>query len=137
MMGIPEDEAISGRRQRNDGFVKTREWQQQDPSPVTLPYATAASEFLYGQGVVTAALRAQRRHFHRLYMFSQSRGRGYSTKDKEMEALAQKLDVPVEKIGPERYRMLDKMSEGRPHNVNFWAFESASRSIHYSCANLH
>ena len=88
-----------------------------DPDPLVLPYTTPASEFLYGRGVVTAALRAGRRKLYKLYIY-QSQGRKNEEGDMQMRKMAVNLGVPVEKIGAERYRILDKMSEGRPHNVS-------------------
>lgn len=93
---------------------------QQDPEdtePLRLPYTTPASEFLYGHSVVTAALRARRRKLYKMYIY-QSAKRGDEKKDLDMRKMALDLDVPVERVSFDRVRMLDRMSEGRPHNVS-------------------
>ena len=121
-----EDEGAFGRTKRLEGFTPMQRFRDQDSSPFNIPYTTSASEFLYGQGVVTAALRARRRQFYKLYMFQQPKRKEYEGKDQEMKAMAFKAGVRVEKIGPERFRMLDKMSEGRPHNVRLLSIEGGS-----------
>ena len=99
-----------------DDIQEIQEIRQQDSEPLVLPYTTPASEFLYGHGVVTAALRARRRKFYKMYIY-QSQGRK-NEKDTQMREMAVDGGVPVEKVRAERYRLLDRMSEGRPHNVS-------------------
>lgn len=88
-----------------------------DIEPLRLPYTTTASEFLYGRSVVAAALRAQRRKFYKLYIY-QSPKREADKNDLEMRKMALKLSVPVERVSFDKLQMLDRMSEGRPHNVS-------------------
>ena len=102
-------------RPRTWNYDNSKANRQQDSDPLVLPYTTPASEFLYGYSVVTAALRARRRKFYKMYIY-ESQGRK-NERDMQMRGMAADVGVPVEKIRAERYRMLDKMSEGRPHNV--------------------
>ncbi|KAI3398196.1 hypothetical protein diail_9673 [Diaporthe ilicicola] len=90
---------------------------RRDNGPVSVPYATAASQFLYGTSAVEAALRAGRREMYKLYIY---RGKGRSVrameKDQLLAALARKLGVKVEYLEEESLPMLNKMSDSRPHN---------------------
>ncbi|KAL1878169.1 hypothetical protein Daus18300_002085 [Diaporthe australafricana] len=97
-------ERAASKPRRNDG-------------PVSVPYATAASQFLYGTSAVEAALIAGRRKMYRLYIY---KGKGRSAraleKDESLAALARNLGVRVEHLQEESLPMLNKMSESRPHN---------------------
>ncbi|KAI7494192.1 hypothetical protein KC367_g8188 [Hortaea werneckii] len=84
--------------------------------PLSIPYSTAASEFLYGSNVVLAALRAKRRKIHHLYVsrgaqdrFSESAGTIRNILD-----LARRNEVPIQ--ADASIKLLDKMSGDRPHN---------------------
>lgn len=86
--------------------------------PISIPYTTTASEFLYGTSVVEAALRSQsqpRRKLYKLYVYV-GENRENEDKDASMQRLARKNDVEVVRVAGEWVRMLDKMSGGRPHN---------------------
>ena len=91
--------------------------QREDPDALTLPYTTSASEFLYGQTVVTAALRARRRQLYKLYMVGHAPGRKPDQSYVEIEGMAHKAGIPIQKVQARLRRVLDKISEGRPHNV--------------------
>lgn len=98
------DDAKAWKPRRNDG-------------PVSIPYATAASQFLYGTSAVEAALRAGRRKMYKLYIY---KGKGRSTraaeKDRILGDLARDQGIRVEYLEEASLPMLNKMSESRPHN---------------------
>jgi 21S rRNA (GM2251-2'-O)-methyltransferase len=84
-----------------------------DPGPDSLPYTTAASDFIYGYSSVLAAIKANRRKFYRLYVSQ----RGMSRDAILASARAANLrDITVH-VGDEYARAMDKASSGRPHNV--------------------
>jgi 21S rRNA (GM2251-2'-O)-methyltransferase len=80
--------------------------------PETLPYSTAASEFIYGHSSVVAAIKANRRKFYKLYVHS----RGASRDGLMSQIRAHKLFAITEEVGDEYMRAMDKASSGRPHN---------------------
>lgn len=84
--------------------------------PVTVPYTTPASEFLYGTSVVSAALKFSRRKFYKFYSYS-APDRVNHGQDQAMRNLARSKGVEVMQVEGEWLRLLDKMSTGRPHNV--------------------
>ncbi|KAH9863987.1 hypothetical protein J1614_009920 [Plenodomus biglobosus] len=80
--------------------------------PESLPYTTAASEFIYGHSSVLAAIKANRRKLYKLYVHSQRGGRdGFMAKVR-----AHKLFEITNEVGDEYLRAMDKASTGRPHN---------------------
>lgn len=96
--------------------------------PISVPYTTAVSQFLYGKSVVQAALQGGRRKLYKLYIY---RGRTVEArktregiyKDKEarsqeyaIERLAKAKGVQVVILGDDGLRLMDKMSGNRPHN---------------------
>jgi hypothetical protein len=89
-----------------------------DPGPDSLPYTTAASDFIYGYSSVLAAIKANRRQFYRLYVNQ----RGMSRDVVLASAKAAKLrDITVH-VGDEYSRAMDKASSGRPHNVRLLTY---------------
>lgn len=86
--------------------------------PVSVPYTTPASEFLYGTSVVSAALKSSRRKFYKFYSYSAPDRANYG-QDQAMRNLARSKGVQVIQVEGEWSRLLDKMSTGRPHNVCF------------------
>ncbi|KFY56961.1 hypothetical protein V497_05852 [Pseudogymnoascus sp. VKM F-4516 (FW-969)] len=86
--------------------------------PVTIPYTTPASEFLYGTSVVEAALNSRANPRRTLYKFYIYRGanRESEEQDRTLARLARKQDIPVEFVTDDWLRRMDKMSAGRPHN---------------------
>ncbi|EMD93236.1 hypothetical protein COCC4DRAFT_49197 [Bipolaris maydis ATCC 48331] len=80
--------------------------------PESLPYTTAASEFIYGHSSVLAAIKANRRKFYKLYVHS----RGASRDGLMSQIRAHKLFPITEEVGDEYLRAMDKASSGRPHN---------------------
>ena len=100
-----------------------------DSIPLSLPYTTAASRFLYGYNVVIAALKARRRKLYRLYMNKNTIVKQSGREDgkaeyaaqlladknwTEIETLARRAGIAVDKSASPR--LLDQMSGGRPHN---------------------
>ena len=85
-----------------------------DYHPISIPYTTSASVFLYGTNPVLAALRANRRKLHRLYYRSSHNNPINTASHAEILALAQKLKVPIAPVL--NSTLLDKMSQSRPHN---------------------
>ena len=86
-------------------------------TPISIPHTTAASEFLYGTSVVIAALRIARRKLYKLYIYT-GLNRDSANQDKRIERLARLRNLEVEKVDNNGLRLMDKMSLGRPHNVN-------------------
>jgi 21S rRNA (GM2251-2'-O)-methyltransferase len=88
--------------------------------PVSIPYTTPASEFLYGTSVVEAALssrRVPRRKHYKLYIYNGENREGASVeRDAGLERLAKKNGVDVVRVSGDWLRVMDRMSGGRPHN---------------------
>ncbi|KAK5706324.1 hypothetical protein LTR97_001312 [Elasticomyces elasticus] len=91
---------------------EVEEVEDDDAHPVSVPYTTAASEFLYGTNVVLAALRAKRRKLYRLHIHPRLFNREGASQD--IEALADRAGLKIERNAD--LRLLDKMSDSRPHN---------------------
>jgi 21S rRNA (GM2251-2'-O)-methyltransferase len=101
-------------RDSSDEPSKTSSFKSRDP--ISVPYTTSASEFIYGVSPVLAALRAGRRQFYKLYIYS-SPDRKDPDRDKLVLNLARPLSIPIKLLkNPDELRLLDKMSRGRPHN---------------------
>ncbi|KAK3111753.1 hypothetical protein LTR53_012675 [Teratosphaeriaceae sp. CCFEE 6253] len=83
-----------------------------EDSPVSIPYTTAASSFLYGTNVVLAALRAQRRKLYRLHLHPRIFSRESAGRD--IVALAEEAGIPIARNAD--IKLLDRMAEDRPHN---------------------
>lgn len=99
---------------RDSGLVRLRD----SRLPLSIPYTTPASEFLYGTSVVEAALRSQRvprRKLYKLYIYT-GENRDHVDRDVGIERLAMKKQVEIVRVGNEWLRLMDKMSAGRPHN---------------------
>ncbi|KAI4097204.1 MAG: hypothetical protein LQ344_000614 [Seirophora lacunosa] len=103
-------------------------------APLAIPYTTPASEFLYGHSVVTAALKFSRRKFYKLYLYNGDNAevRG---QDREVRKLALAANVEVTRVGNDWLRLMDKMSQGRPHNVSwkFYRRKAGRKLIQYGC----
>lgn len=101
----------SGRSARERRF---KIWQERQP--VSIRYTTAASQFIYGRSVVTAALRSMRRKPYHLYIYGGS-NRQNPDRDQGLEALATRRGVEITVLSDQDgLRMMDKMAEQRPHN---------------------
>ena len=82
--------------------------------PISIPYTTSASVFLYGRFSVLAALKAKRRKFYKLYVL-----KGDDTDTEriaDVENVARSSRIWIEHVGPHWAGVLNKMAEGRPHN---------------------
>lgn len=98
---------------------------EDDGIPISIPFTTAASEFLYGSNAVLAALRGKRRKCHHLYIHpkiferesgisSDQKASRYAKPAHEFIALAKESHIPFR--NEFRTHLLDKMSDNRPHN---------------------
>lgn len=88
---------------------------QKEREPLSIPYTTAASQFLYGKSVVEAALRSPRRKLYKLYIYGGA-NRQNPADDALIQKLAKRKGVPVTIVGEDGLRLLDKMAGSRPHN---------------------
>jgi 21S rRNA (GM2251-2'-O)-methyltransferase len=111
----PNRESKSGRDNGDVRSVPPR--MVNDRLPLSIPYTTPASEFLYGTSVVEAALRSRReprRKLYKLYVY-QGENREFGDGQDAIERLAMKNNVLIV-YHTDSPRLLDKMSAGRPHN---------------------
>ncbi|KAI9849099.1 MAG: hypothetical protein M1837_005329 [Sclerophora amabilis] len=83
--------------------------------PLSIPYTTPASEFLYGTSVVRAALRSGRRKMYKLYVY-EGDNREVIDRDLSLRKLARAAGADAIGVSGEWIRLMDKMSKGRPHN---------------------
>ncbi|KAK0728445.1 hypothetical protein B0T26DRAFT_697969 [Lasiosphaeria miniovina] len=105
----PQDSSGGSARER-----RFKIWQERQP--VSIRYTTAASQFIYGRSVVTAALRSMRRKPYHLYIYGGS-NRQNPDRDQGLEALATRRGVETSVLSDQDgLRMMDKMAEQRPHN---------------------
>jgi len=94
---------------------KPRERSKGNMMPLTIKYTTAASQFLYGRSVVRSALEQARRKLYRLYIYA-GENRQQMGEVNDMTRLAKRHSVPITIVPQEDQRLMDKMSQGRPHN---------------------
>lgn len=93
-----------------------------DNAPISVPYSAAASTFLYGSNAVLAALRAKRRTLYHLHTAESDHRNSRVSEDKHtgastianIIALAKSAAITID--FNTSTRMLDKMSDSRPHN---------------------
>ncbi|KAK1771088.1 hypothetical protein QBC33DRAFT_444666 [Phialemonium atrogriseum] len=83
--------------------------------PLSIPYTTAASQFLYGKSVVEAALQASQRKLYKLYIYGGANRQNVS-QDIGIQRQAERKGVDVQIVGEDGLRLMEKMSAGRPHN---------------------
>ncbi|KAF2020909.1 hypothetical protein BU24DRAFT_10846 [Aaosphaeria arxii CBS 175.79] len=83
------------------------------PIPESLPYTTAASQFIYGYSSVFAAVKANHRQLYNLYIHSQ--GLNNDGVDRLLAA-ARVADLKIHKVEDEYTGAMSKASNGRPHN---------------------
>ncbi|KAI0108514.1 hypothetical protein F4814DRAFT_428316 [Daldinia grandis] len=103
--GVKEDEQTSFRPSLS-----------KDHGPIRIPRTTAASQFLYGYSVVEAALKESRRQLYKLYVYYGDSAQ-LASRIVGLERKATQAGIPITKVeGTAGLRMMDKMSEGRPHN---------------------
>lgn len=84
-------------------------------TPLSIPYTTPASEFLYGTSVVIAALKSPSRKLYKLYMYD-GEHRDAKNMDGTVRKLALAREVEIFKVKSDWLPLMDKMSAGRPHN---------------------
>ncbi len=113
------DDFKRGRRQVRETLTNhtSHERERLSDAPVSIPYTTPASEFLYGTSVVSAALKAERRKLYKLYIYDGDK-REVAARDSAIYKLGLQAHVKPQYVGGDWIRMLDKMSTGRPHNVS-------------------
>ena len=113
------DDFTRGRRQVHETPTNHTSQQREclSDAPLSIPYTTPASEFLYGTSVVSAALKAQRRKLYKLYIYNGD-NREVAARDNAIYKLGIQAHVKPQYVGGDWIRMLDKMSTGRPHNVS-------------------
>lgn len=101
-------------RDNNDSF-STRKDSDHESGIHSLPYTTAATEFIYGHSSVFAALKSGRRKLYKLYVHA--RGREHQG-GSALIAWAKSFGVPIEQVGDDYLPAMDRASAGRPHNVS-------------------
>jgi 21S rRNA (GM2251-2'-O)-methyltransferase len=90
--------------------------------PSTIPCTTAASEFIYGTSAVQAAIQCARRKLYVLYIYDVGENKPLSRtywEDPLMKTLqkyALLAGAKVKRVRGPWLKMMDKMSDGRPHN---------------------
>ncbi|KAI1485050.1 hypothetical protein F5X96DRAFT_661652 [Biscogniauxia mediterranea] len=109
------DSSETNHRERGGGMEGGYNSTRRDDSYIRVQRTTAASQFLYGRSVVEAALRDSRRQLYKLYIYN-GEDRSNVAQDELLERLAQRKGVPVTKVESGNLRLMEKMSEGRPHN---------------------
>ena len=124
----PEDEDSFRYQRGTDSSRLEKRVRGEAPAPLSIPYTTPASEFLYGTSVVMAALQANRRKLYKLYMYA-GENRAVENSDEEVKSLARKRRVEVVEVGIDWLNLLDKMSSGRPHNVSICSVELSLLSL--------
>lgn len=93
-----------------------RDFTPNEHVPRTLPYTTAASEFIYGTFAVNAAVRAGRRRLYKLYIHGNDDNHD-SIGVRAAQKRAEEAGVEVVKVSGTAWRQLfDRMANGRPHN---------------------
>lgn len=103
-------------RSHGSSYDEARRTHHGSARPLEIPYSTASSEFLYGSSVVQAALHAQRRRLYKLYIYDGD-NRARSEEDFTIRRLALKSQTVVDRVKNDRHRLMDKLSDNRPHNV--------------------
>ncbi|KAK4463968.1 hypothetical protein QBC42DRAFT_221597 [Cladorrhinum samala] len=110
--GSPRD----SRSQRPESLSSDRPLPARRNDPISIPYTTAASQFLYGKSVVEAALTSARRKLYKLYIHNGA-SRENVDDNKLIRSLAARRGVEVVTLRSEDdVRLLDKLSKSRPHN---------------------
>lgn len=105
----------SGYESRKSGDSRhTPQYASKEEDYVSIPYTTAASEFLYGLNVVYAALKSRRRSLYTLYLHK--RAKDNASKGFQLLDLATSAGVKVRRVGDDFLPVMDKMTGGRPHN---------------------
>ena len=119
----PDSDSVGIVNQRNRSPVPApttslsfRRDERHSAIPTAIPHTTPASEFLYGTSVIKAALQAKRRLCYKLYMYDGD-NREVRDQDATIRKLSLDKEVVVQRVKGDWLRLMDKMSQGRPHNV--------------------
>ncbi|KAF2403776.1 hypothetical protein EJ06DRAFT_488639 [Trichodelitschia bisporula] len=104
------DTTFKSRDRDSDRLFKPHD-RDSDTTPTHIPLTTAASQLLYGRSTVHAALKSRRRQLYTLYLSA----RKDDPEHRALYQLARSTNVPV-KFGAEWLPLLDRASNGRPHN---------------------
>ncbi|KAI0842508.1 hypothetical protein F5Y06DRAFT_257805 [Hypoxylon sp. FL0890] len=112
----PSQPSTDRQLERDGDQTSSHRTSSRDHGPVRIPRTTAASQFLYGHSVVQAALKETTRKLYKLYLYcGQNREDAHGIT--RLTNMADRAGVPVTKVSDsDGLRMMDKMSEGRPHN---------------------
>ena len=111
----PNGQAFEGYRGGSSQSGDEQSAQRDLTIPLSIPYTTPASEFLYGTSAITAALLSPRRKLYKLYVYAGD-NREDLQQDIKIRELALKRGVVVERVKEDGLRLMSKMSAGRPHN---------------------
>lgn len=101
-------------RRDRDSRSSTQSSRDDRDAYVSVPYTTAASEFLYGFNVVVAALTAGRRQMYNVYIHN--RAISNLSNAKIIRSLCRKAGVNFTDVDNSFLSKMDKMAQGRPHN---------------------
>ncbi len=86
-------------------------------APISVPYTTSASEFIYGTHAVEAAMVGAQRQLYKLYIqIRENREMETLAKDQQVEHLARKRGVKCLRVGKEWNPILNKMTKDGVHN---------------------
>jgi 21S rRNA (GM2251-2'-O)-methyltransferase len=106
----PPPKPVKGNEQEEEDLDEDED---EDDHPISIPYTTAASEFLYGTNAVLACLRAQRRKgLHRLHLSERAFYRSEAAHT--ILSLAHHARIPITQHNSPR--LLDAIAKGRVHN---------------------
>lgn len=81
-----------------------------DDVPLPIKYTTAASQFIYGANVVSAALASTTRKIYHLYMHKRAEADNIA----QIRRLATQKGIPITRTADTD--LLDRLSQSRPHN---------------------
>ena len=108
-------DAFKGRPKDSSRYDDERSPSRDTNVPLSMPYTTPASEFLYGTSVIMAALLSSRRKLYKLYIYAGD-NREALQQDNRIRELALERGVVVERVKEDYLGLMYKMSDRRPHN---------------------
>ena len=89
---------------------------KQSDSYWSMPYTTAASDFLFGYSTVKAALKVQKRQFYKLYLHERALRRDSENGFSSILNAAKRSNVAIQHVDDRFLGVMDKKSNNRPHN---------------------
>lgn len=130
--GSPKDKASKARGEQSTEHAKlerrsemmAKQEKKILTAPYSLPFTTAASEFLYGHSAVIAALSANRRKLYKLYLHPRANKESGATET--IEQLCRQSGVTVVDVDNRWLQAMDKVTDGRPHNVCCSRYQNSS-----------